>query len=132
MATLEEYALARDTAQNLEGLRRDMRQNALGYKADRLSGRVPLATLTGVMSQDAVQYLRRLDWQDRVDAGPIRVRLLNGLTALGLVASEVRAVVSELRAASAALRDAPKATDMDLDAAADAVLAAVTVHDTVW
>ena len=132
MATLEEYALARDTIQNLEGLRRDMRRNALGYKADSVSGRVPLTQLSIVMTQDAEQYLRRLGWQDRVDTAPIKIKLSNGLSALSVTIQDVRAAVTELKAAATTLRNAPKTTSTEIEAAADGVLTSVIVHEFVW
>ena len=132
MARLEEYTLARDTVQNVEGLRRDMRRNAAGYKADRLSSRLSIAQLGQVMAQDASEYVRRLGWQDRVDTGALRLTLANGLAALGIPPTEVRAAVSELKTTATALRDAPKETAADIDAAADAVLATVAQHETVW
>ena len=132
MATLEEHALARDTIQNLEGLRRDMRRNALGYKTDTASGRVPLAQLAIVIGQDATEYLRRLGWQDRVDTGTIRVKLSNGLSALSVTIQDVLGAVTELRAATIALRNAPKMTTVEIDAAADGVLNSITAHELVW
>ena len=132
MATLEEYALARDTIQNLEGLRRDMRRNALGYKADNATGRVSLAQLAVIINQDAAEYLRRLGWQDRVDSLSIRLKLSNGLSALSVTIQEVRGAVAELKAAATVLRDAAKMTTAEIDMAADSVLNSVTAHERVW
>ena len=133
MATLEEHALARDSIHNLEGLRRDIRRNAVGYKADIASARLTLAQSARIMDEDAKEFLRRIGWQDRIDTpGPLRVKLGNGLTALGASLVEVRAAVNELRGAAQALRDAAKTTVAEIDAASDALLAAVVAHETVW
>ena len=131
--TLEEYTLARDTIQNLESLRRNMRRNAQGYQADLTSGRVPFDQLVVVMGQDAQQYLRRLAWQDTLAAdGVKRTKLATGLTAMGLVPAEIVDVIVELKAAANTLSSAPKGTPADARDAADALLASVAEHAMVW
>lgn len=133
MASLEEYTLARDSIHNVEGLRRDMRRNAAGYKSDVASARLTVVQAAEIMGQDAREYLRRLSWQDRVDTpGSLRVKLGNGFAVLGVVLAEVRLAVNEMRAAAEALRDASKATAAEINTTADAVLARVAAHETVW
>jgi len=131
MATFEEYKLAADAAHNLEGLRRDMRSNANGYIRD-LNNR-SLTELATVMTQDANEYLRRIGWVTRLTGdATLRAKLVNGLTALGLTVTEGQNSVAELRTAAQNLRDVVKTTSLDITAAANAVLAAVSSHETVW
>lgn len=132
MAGFETVMMALQTMQNLENLRRNLRDNAQAYKAYLAAGR-PVPQIAAVMQGDALEYLRRLKWQkDIADTPARRAKLLDGLAAWGISEAEATAFYSELRQASVAQRDAVIVTGADVTATADAVLASVSTHDQVF
>lgn len=132
MAALENFMLMLQTAQNLQGLRKDMRGNAVAYKAQVTAGR-PIADIAAVMNGDADQYLIRLGWMDRfLIVGAPRTKLLAGLSVIGATGQEMLDYYNEMKTASQNLRAAAKTTGAEINTASDAVLAAVAVNDTVF
>ena len=129
MPTPEELKLALDAVQNLEGLRRDIRQNAQGY-IDQLAGGGSVAKITVIALQDTDQYLRRFGWQNRlVISMPLLTKLTNGLLGVGVTAAVMDASYTEMLNAVNAFRAAAPG---DLSGATTMLLASIAPHDTVW
>lgn len=116
--TLNAFYLIMQTAQNLQGLRRDMRQNAAGYKQAVASSLPP--QLSATILQDCDQYDRRIGWITTLlgNAG-----FLAALTEVGVDSAAVIQTCTDLQTAATALRTAPLATRQDIVAAANALLA---------
>lgn len=128
--SLENVTLALHSIQNLEGLRLDMRRNALSYKANVAEH---FERVVEVMGRDAAEYLRRLGWQRAIAQDQAkRAKLVDGLQRLNIVISEAAGYLTELENAATALRDAPKTTAAEVTTAADAILAAVSPSDRLW
>lgn len=137
MPTTEQMQLALDFMQNLQGLRRDMRRNAQSYKDTVTAGLVSLTAVLDVMRQDADQYqtVRLGRYAQRLlSNAAVRTKLLAGMTAFGVALADLQSLYSELKTAADAFQTAATAaqTAADVNAAADALLAAVAAHDTVW
>lgn len=132
MGALENIKLLLDLVANLEGLRRDMRRNAQGYKDNLAAGR-PLIRVAEIARQDANEYRRRLDWHRRFDTpGLLRNKLLDGLARLNVPIQETLTAWQQLSAAADTLAAAPMTTDAELVLASDALLATVDGSDTLW
>ncbi len=121
--TLEHFVLIVQTAQNLEGLRRDMRQNTQSYK-DQVAVSLP-PQLPALIVQDCDQYDRRLGWVAAIAANQA---FLDALTDIGISPASVQATVTELQDASTTLRAGPLDTRVHINAAANALLAAIPAH----
>lgn len=135
MATFEELKLVQQSHQNFEGLRKDMRGNAQGY-LDALSQGRSVAAVAEVFSRNTAEYLRRLNWaitawNDLV----IRAKIQNGLTAWSLQQSELTGFYTEMKTAADAEQAAVTAgldTVLKIQTAANATLAAVAAHSSIW
>jgi hypothetical protein len=128
MATFDQIALALQLVQNLQGLKRDMRANATGYKRQLAAGKVT-ADVGDVAARDASEYLRRLDWHGAVMAKDKDAALV----ALGIDPTEESALVDSLRIIATGQQDALSVKDAGaISAAADAVLAATPDPLTLW
>lgn len=131
--TIEQFRILFQVIENMEGLRRDMRQNAARYKADGISGRISLASVITVMRGDAAEYNRRLDWVlNATQTARISNKLDAAIAALGLVRTELIADYTAMRTvanqqASVALSDLAS-----VNAAADSLLAFLPAHDFLW
>lgn len=94
---------------------------------------IPVVTLRSFMNDAAAAYLQRLQWVIDLRNAPVkRQRLLDILAAYGVSEAEIVSVVTELRSAAVALRDAPKGGYPAMIAACDAVLSTVDPVDSLW
>ena len=129
MAGFDELYLAWQALQNLQSLRKHMRDNAQGYLS-ALAIRT-VAEIAAVMNQDANEYLRRLGWVANLSAIN-KTKLANGLAALSLAVADGNAAVTVLTNAAQAQADAPKTTNVEITTTANALLAAVPAMITLW
>jgi len=133
MATFEQIQLIFDVVRNIEGLRRDARDNAQGYKNAVTSGKA-ISEIIAIMNEDANEYLRRLQWlRTVVDTPAKRTKLLAGLAVFGVTEAEAIALYQELKASADATIAATLTTAQDINNRADAILTSeVLAHDTLW
>lgn len=129
MATIETDKLAERVLYYFERTRSNLRSNAARYKLMLLAGRT-VAEVAAVALSDANLYILNLGKIKTIDDTPARrTKLVDGLTARGITITDVRNEYTTLRAAAVAQRDAPKTTAAEINAMADATLAAVAEYD---
>lgn len=118
---------------NLVGLQRDMVANATIHKQMAQAQSPDVSTLTIQVHDCALAYLRRLQWliDLRADATK-RQRMLSIITAMGWSETDITDVATPLFQAARDLRDAPKTSFTEIITACDAVLAEVSMPDTLW
>lgn len=135
MATFEELKLVQQSHQNFEGLRKDMRANAQGYLAALSQGKT-VTSVAAVFSRNTTEYLRRLDWAIAAwNDLTIRAKIQSGLAAWSLQQAELTGFYTEMKAAADAEQVAVSAgldTALKIQTAANATLAAVGAHTSIW
>jgi hypothetical protein len=123
----------RQIEDNLTGLQRDMNQNAESHLAMATAQSPAAAVLRTFMNDAAQSYLQRLQWVIDLRNDPVRrTRLLAVFTALGIDENELIDFVTSLRNAAIALRDASKSNYVQMATAAQAVIDAVELPDSLW
>lgn len=131
--TLEEFNILIQATQNLEGLRKDMRQNAQAYKADISSGRLDTKKCAEIMKQDAFQYQRRLKWVSDIRSDSAKNQKLQN--ALGMIEAsdqELANVILEMKNVADFVGAATLDTPEDINSVADSILSSVEDHDKVF
>lgn len=117
----------------LMNLQTAMRNNAIAHKAMAQAQSPDLVTLQGFVSACALTYLGNLQWIIDLRNDPVKKqRLLDIVTLLGWTESDITSVVTPLRQAAVALRDAPRTTYAEIIAACDALLTSVDAPPTLW
>lgn len=133
LTAIHKRRVADQIMQNLVGLQRDMVRNAAAHKAMAQAQAPDVVTLRSFLVDCAAEYLRRLQWVIDLRNDPVKKqRLLDILAAYGVSEAEVVSLVTELRSAAVALRDAPKGGYPAMTAACDALLASVDPVDSLW
>src|SRR3990167_9227020 len=133
ITTIQKRRVAKQIEDNLTGLQRDMRNNALTHKAMAAAQSPELAKLQAYVADSAQSYLRRLQWiiDLRGNAGR-RQQLVDILATTGVAEQELVDPVTALRSVAVALRDADKSDHAAITTACDAVLAAVDAPMSLW
>jgi hypothetical protein len=130
MATMESLILGFRAVEWLSQVRRNIRQNAQEYKAQAALPGANFAAIGAVMTADAQELLKTIHGIEDIASVPTRrTKLVEFLTVFGITLQQENAVLTELENAAEALRDATKTTKAQIDAASDAVLAAVANYD---
>ncbi len=119
--------------QNLNGLQKDMRNNALTWKAMAQAQTTPAATVAGYMNDAATAYQTRLGWLDTLQAdSPNWTKISAMWTALGGTAADFSAVTAPLKAVATQLGPVAKTTYAQQIAACDQIIAAVNAPLSLW
>lgn len=127
--TLDQLYLAHQIAQNLVGLKKDIRDNAANAKLRLAAGQDPLG-VADMMARNAGEYLRRLGWitaqapkdmTDALTAAGVDMAEANGLHATLLM------IAAQQQADCLAARNAA-----DIAAMADQVLASTPEAKVLW
>lgn len=130
---MERLLLIFQTMQNIQGLRKNMRDNALGYKSAVAADAGKAAQIAVIMSQDATQYLARIQWQQNLlDGGANQSKMSEALSGLGSSLSEMQSKMSELQTAANNLSSALKTSVAEINTASDAVLSQVAAATYVY
>lgn len=133
LTNLHKGRIVEQIQQNLVGLQNDIRLNAFAHKAMAQAQSPDLATLQKYVADCVAEYLKRFKWVIDLRADPVRkARLLDALTKYGWTEADIVDVVTPMRAAVIALRDAPRTTYAQIVSACDAVIAAVEPPDSLW
>ena len=129
MATFESAELGIRVFQWVSNLRRNLRQNAEAYKT-RLARGDTVAVVQGIADADAGQYLQTIGGLDLFVSDPAkRAKLLDGLSAFGILQADAVAELSSLRTAAEGQRDANKNTEAQITAMSNALLAYLPAYE---
>ena len=131
--TIHKKRVADQVIHNLTRLQIAMVRNAQTHKAMALAQNPPIATLRTFVNDGAATYLGNLQWVIDLRNDPVRrQKLLDAIALQGIPEADIISMVTELRAAAVALRDAPKGSYAAIVTACDAVLATVDPMDSLW
>lgn len=117
---------------NLTGLQRDMRNNALTWRAAALAQSIPIATLAGFMNSAAGAYQTRLGWLPVLQADPEWPRIAALYVLLGGTGQEFNDMMTPLNAVANQLGPAPKSTYAEIVADCDQIIAAINPPLSLW
>lgn len=118
---------------NLIGLQKDMYNNAHGHVAMAQAQSPDFPTLQKYVTNSAAQYLKRLQWVTDLQNDPTRKQqMVNILTKMGWVLSDITSVIVPLQAAATALSNATLTNYQDIITACNALLAAVDAPPSLW
>lgn len=110
-----------------------MRSNALTHKAMAQAQSPNLETLQAFVGDTALRYISNLQWVIDLRNDPVKKqRFLDVLALMGWAETDITNVVTPLRQAAVALRDAPRTTYAEIITACDALLASVDPLPTLW
>lgn len=118
---------------NFIGIQRDMRNNAVSWKAMAQSQSVPLATLRTFINDAAAAYLTRMQWVIDLRNDPVKkARLLEVLATQGVSEQEVIDLVTTFRQGALDIQNAPKGSYAGIVTLCDAILAQIDAPDSLW
>lgn len=119
--------------QNLSGLQRDMRNNAITWRAQAVAQSPPVATLAAQMNTAAVAYQGRLTWIDNAQADTVNWNKLTTMFfALGGTGQDFSDLVTPLRAVADQLGPAAKTTFAQIIAICDQITTAINAPLSLW
>jgi hypothetical protein len=119
--------------QNLSGLQRDMRNNALTWKVSAQAQSVPLATLASYMNDSATSYQQRLAWITTAQADTANWAKLGAMwNLIGGTAADFSDMLTPLNAVANQLGPAPKATYAAIIGICDQIIAAINAPLSLW
>ncbi len=118
---------------NVIGLQRDMRNNAIAHRAMALAQSPALATLQSFVNDAAAAYLVRIGWGESIINTPAKLTILNNtLSRIGLVLTDITDVTDALKSAALQIQSANKNTYAQIVTVCDAVIAGVNLPDSLW
>jgi hypothetical protein len=119
--------------QNLCGLQKDMRNNAIQWKDQAQAQAVPVLTLASFMDGAAVAYQTRLQWLDDAQANaPLWAELSAMWQMLGGTGQDFSDVTTPLRAVADQLGPAAKTTYAQIVGVCDQIIAAINAPVSLW
>lgn len=130
--SLESLSILLDSVSNLNGLRRDIKNNAAGYLS-ALSNGVPVDDVVAVINADFAQYKRRLGWQKTLADTPAeRAKLSSAAQGVGADINEIIGIYQELVTPVDYVIANPPATAVDVAQMADYLNNNISTYTTVW
>lgn len=119
--------------QNLSGLQRDMRANAISWKASATAQSVPAATLALWMNDAAIQYQARLGWLTTAQADAANWTKLSAMWALlGGTGADFTGMTQPLQAVADQLGPVAKGTYAQITGSCDQIIAAINAPLSLW
>lgn len=119
--------------QNLNGLQRDMRRNALTWRAAAVAQTTAQPALAQQMSDAAIAYQGRLGWLTTLQADATNwPKVRNMFIALGGTAADFTAMLTPITAVANQLGPADKSTYTAIISDCDQILAAVEAPLNLW
>lgn len=119
--------------QNLRGLQRDIRQNALAWKAKAQAQSPPFAQLKQEMMDAASAYAVRTQWVAELRADPAkRQRLLDMLSRLNIPEQDIIDKATDLNAVITQLQGTNPQNYAQINTIADQIIAAVPARPNLW
>ena len=119
--------------QNLSGLQKDMRQNAISWKASAQAQSVPVGTLAQWMNDAATAYQTRLGWITTAQADTANWALLSAMwTKLGGTAADFNSMLTPMNAVANQLGPIDKSTYAAIISACDQIITAINAPVSLW
>jgi hypothetical protein len=119
--------------QNLSGLQRDIRNNAIAWSAAATNQTIPQATLRQQMLDAAAAYNVRLGWISAAQANaPVWNALSSMWTILGGTAADFTASVNPLQAVATQLLAADLSTYAAIVTACSSITTAINAPISLW
>lgn len=119
--------------QNLSGLQRDIRNNAITWKAMAQAQTVPIATLAAYLNEAAVAYQSRLSWLVAMQADAVNWPKLGAMWAmLGGTSADFSDMTSPITAVATQLGPATKTTYAQVIGICDQITSAVNAPLSLW
>lgn len=118
---------------NLNGLQRDIRSNAIAWRAAAQAQSVPVATLAQWMNDAAAEYQKRLGWIATLRADAVNWPLVSAMwVQRGGTAADFTSKVNPMTAVANQLGPAPKTTYAQIIAGCDQIIAAINAPFSLW
>lgn len=119
--------------QNLSGLQRDMRNNALSWKAAAQAQSTPAVTLTQYMNDAAASYQARLTWLTTLQADAVNWPRVGAMWAtMGGTAQDFSDMMTPINAVANQLGPATKTTYAQIIGVCDQIVAAINAPLSLW
>jgi len=127
------YRVMNQLQQNLTGLQRDIRSNAVAWKAMATAQSPDVATLAQFAKDAAASYETRLGWVlTYKNTSPNWPAVTAMFTALGGNIADATTLFTQMKAVADQLGAATLTTYAQISAACDQILAAVQAPDSLW
>lgn len=119
--------------QNLSGLQRDIRNNAITWKAMAQAQTVPIATLATYLNEAAIAYQSRISWLSEMQADGANWPKLGAMWAmLGGTSEDFSNMTTPINAVANQLGPAAKATYAQVIGICDQITSAVNAPLSLW
>lgn len=119
--------------QNLSGLQRDMRNNALTWKASATAQSLPVANLATYMNDAAMSYQSRLGWLTTLQADAGNWAKVAAMWAmLGGTGQDFSDMMTPINAVANQLGPATKNTYTQISAICDQITTAINAPLSLW
>jgi hypothetical protein len=119
--------------ENLTGLQRDMRNNALTWKAQAQAQTIPVTGIAGYMNDAAVSYQSRLAWLDTLQADSATWSKISAMWAmLGGTAQDFSDLITPISAVANQLGPATKTTYAQVIGVCDQITTAINAPLSLW
>lgn len=133
VTSIDILGLVLQANQNLRNLQRDMRNNALSWRASAVAQSAPVQILAQYMNAAATAYQTRLGWIATAQADSTNWALVSAMwTKLGGTAADFSNKVNPLTAVANQLGPIDKSTYIAIISACDQILAAVNAPLSLW
>ena len=119
--------------QNLSGLQRDMRNNAIAWKTAATAQSAPAATLSGFMNDAATSYQTRLSWLTTIQADAVNWPKIVAMWALlGGTGADFTNLITPITAVANQLGPIDKSSYAAIGSACDQIIAAINAPLSLW
>lgn len=119
--------------QNLSGLQRDIRNNAISWRASAQAQNLPIETLAQYMNDAASEYQKRLAWVDALQAKTSAWNKMSTMwAALGGTGKDFSDIVTPMDAVATQLAAVGKASYDEIIAICDQIIAAINAPLSLW
>lgn len=130
---IEILRVMNQAADNLAGLQRDIRSNAIAWKAAATTQSVPVGTLAGWMNAAASEYQRRLSWVTTLQADTPNWNAMASMwSLLGGSAADFNTMMNPLTSVANQLGPAPKTSYAQISSICDQITAGVPAPLSLW
>ncbi len=131
--TFENLTLTMQIITNLENLRRDILNNMERYEKNIQSKKISTAENITLIEEDTAQYLRRLNWQERIlNDINLKDKLNSGLSNIGLNLTEFYNNYNELKTIAEQINNKTFVDDADILNFFDNLKSSITKHERLF
>lgn len=119
--------------QNLSGLQRDMRNNAVSWKASAQAQNIPVDTLAQYMNDAATAYQTRLAWLSTLQADSANWTKIGTMWALlGGTAADFSGIITPLAAVATQLGPIDKSSYASIITVCNQIITAINAPLSLW